>query len=69
MRAFTNIDKKENEWKQITEAFLTKKHVEVIKITHEGKSIVCTPDHKIFTENRGYVEAKDLKEDDELNFL
>jgi len=34
--------------------------------TTSGKSITCTPDHKIYTTNRGYVMAKDLKEDDEL---
>jgi len=31
-----------------------------------GKSIKCTPDHKVYTQNRGYVEAKDLKQEDVL---
>ena len=41
---------------------------EVLKITDEetGKSITCTPEHQIFTKNRGYVLAKDLVEDDIL---
>ena len=35
---------------------------EVIKIINDnGDSIECTPEHKIWTENRGYVVAKDLK--------
>lgn len=29
-------------------------------------TIRCTDDHKFFTENRGWVEAKDLTEDDEI---
>ncbi len=31
-----------------------------------GFSIVCTPDHKLYTTNRGWVEAKDLLSDDRL---
>jgi intein/homing endonuclease len=40
----------------------------MIRITDDktGKVVECTPDHKIFTQNRGWVEAKDLTEDDEL---
>ena len=41
---------------------------EVLKITDEetGKSITCTPEHRIYTKNRGYILAKDLVEDDIL---
>jgi len=40
----------------------------VLKITDSetGKSIVCTPDHKIYTKNRGYVIASELNTDDIL---
>jgi len=31
-----------------------------------GKVVECTPDHKIFTQNRGWVEAQHLTEEDEL---
>lgn len=31
-----------------------------------GHTIQCTPDHKIYTRNRGYVEAKNLVETDDL---
>lgn len=31
-----------------------------------GRNIICTEDHKILTKNRGYVCAKDLNEQDEL---
>ena len=56
------------EWKPVANAFLTAKDAEVMRITDDetGKTLVCTPDHKVFTKNRGYVEAKDLVETDEL---
>ena len=38
-----------------------------MRITDEnGNSIVCTPDHRIYTKNRGYVEAQNILENDEL---
>ena len=39
-----------------------------MQITDEetGIKIRCTPDHMIFTKNRGYVMAKDLNVDDVL---
>jgi ribonucleotide reductase alpha subunit len=48
----------------------TSPKAKVMKITDEesGKSIVITPEHKVFTKNRGYVMAKDLTETDELVF-
>lgn len=56
------------EYKPIVASAKTSPKAKVMKITDEatGKSITCTPDHKIYTTNRGYVMAKDLKEDDEL---
>jgi ribonucleoside-diphosphate reductase alpha chain len=41
-----------------------------MRITDEesDKSIVVTPEHKVFTKNRGYVMAKNLTETDELVF-
>jgi ribonucleoside-diphosphate reductase alpha chain len=43
----------------------------VLKISDQktGKFILCTPEHKIYTKNRGYVMAKDLLETDELQLL
>jgi len=62
-----NTATNEIEYKKITMAMLTHKSAEVIKITDDcGNSIECTPDHKIWTDNRGYVMAKDLKENDIL---
>ena len=52
----------------ITAFAQTSPKAKVMRITDEntGKSIVVTPDHKVYTKNRGYVMAKDLTEIDEL---
>lgn len=31
-----------------------------------GKVIKCTPNHKIFTQNRGWIEAKEIQTNDNL---
>jgi ribonucleoside-diphosphate reductase alpha chain len=47
---------------------LTRKDSEVLEIMDEetGFSVRCTPDHLIFTKNRGYVRADELCENDVL---
>ena len=56
------------EYKKVTNAWLTHQSAEVIKITDTttGKTLTCTPDHKIWTHNRGYVNAEDLCDTDIL---
>ena len=56
------------EYAPLTAAWLTKKDASLIKVsdTGSGKSLICTPDHKVFTHNRGYVRADELKSDDIL---
>jgi ribonucleoside-diphosphate reductase alpha chain len=63
-----NIETNQKEWKPIVAFAETSPKAKVMKITDEesGKSIVVTPEHKVFTKNRGYVMAKDLTENDEL---
>ena len=63
-----NTETNQQEWAQITNFAETSPKAKVMKITDEesGKSIVVTPEHKVFTKNRGYVMAKDLTEKDEL---
>ncbi len=65
-----NVETKDIEYKKVVNGDLMFEKAEVLEIIDEesGKSITCTPDHKVFTKNRGYVIAKDLKEDDELVF-
>ncbi len=63
-----NTETGEVEFKKVTASAMTNPEAEVIKITDEetGKFIECTPEHKVWTKNRGYVMAKDLVETDEL---
>jgi ribonucleoside-diphosphate reductase alpha chain len=63
-----NTETNQQEWKPITAFDETSPKAKVMKITDEesGKSIVVTPEHKVFTKNRGYVMAKHLTETDEL---
>ena len=63
-----NTQSNKQEWKLITAFAETSPKAKVMKITDEetGKSIVVTPEHKVFTKNRGYVMAKDLTETDAL---
>ena len=57
--------------KEITAHALMRRKAKVLKITdvESGKSIVCTPDHKVFTLNRGWVMAGELKPDDRLDVI
>jgi len=65
-----NIETNVREWKTITNAAMTRADAEIVKIELcNGQFLKCTPDHKIWTTNRGYVEAKDLTEDDDVEIL
>lgn len=45
----------------ISWAGVTRKDAQVMKLTLDnGKSVICTPDHKFPVWNKGFVEAKDL---------
>jgi ribonucleotide reductase alpha subunit len=63
-----NVDTGVIEFKKIENSVLTRKSAEVLKITdtETGKSLICTPDHKVWTKNRGYVAANKLEENDIL---
>ncbi len=66
-----NLTTGAQEWKTVTASAQTGTTTEYIVIEKEDGSepIKCTPDHKIYTKNRGYVEAKNLLESDELDEL
>lgn len=60
-----NEDTLDKEYKSINTAFKTSMNENILKIEfNDGTEIKCTPDHKIYTINRDWVEAKDLKSDD-----
>jgi ribonucleotide reductase alpha subunit len=52
------------------EAFMITGFNDVVRLSFEnGMELRCTPGHKIFTTNRGYVEAGDLTADDRVKTL
>jgi ribonucleoside-diphosphate reductase alpha chain len=62
-----NIDNEEIEMESIIFAHKTRENTEVIRLELEdGSYIELTPDHKVYTENRGYVNASALTVDDVL---
>ena len=72
-----NIEKTVLEYKEIDNAWLTRKNANVIELVFEtiGEfvdgttdfiKIKVTPDHKCYTENRGWVEASNITMDDVL---
>ena len=53
-------------WHKVSASAMTAITTELIEIEFNGKTIRCTPSHKILTKNRGWVEAENLNESDEL---
>jgi ribonucleoside-diphosphate reductase alpha chain len=54
-------------WEDISAAIKTKTVTELYEIADEcGNILRCTGDHLVFTKNRGYVRADELRETDEL---
>lgn len=62
-----DINKKEMIFSEITAFAQTGESTELIEIEDElGNILRCTPDHQIYTKNRGYILAKNLDENDIL---
>lgn len=62
-----NLSTGDIELKDITNALKTRESADLIELELEdGSTVKLTPDHKVFTENRGYVEASKLTENDIL---
>lgn len=62
-----NLESNLNQYNEIVDFGQTGESIDIIEIEDENGNVVkCTPEHKIFTVNRGYVEAQYLKEDDIL---
>jgi hypothetical protein len=57
------------EYKKVTSSGMTGRRKTLrIEDSETGNYIECTPEHEIWTKNRGYVKAVDLKSDDVLDF-
>jgi len=62
-----DLDNDVDEWCLVENSGMTNNNAETIKITDEnGNYIICTEDHQVWTQNRGYVRAGDLEENDTL---
>ena len=55
--------------KRATKVWKTRENAQLVEIDFNRGKLICTPDHKIYTRNRGWVAAKDLKPKDKLNGL
>lgn len=62
-----NTETKATEFKEITFGDMTRKQANVIELELEdGTTVKLTPDHKVYTSNRGWVEAAQLTTEDQL---
>jgi len=62
-----NNDKNKIELENILWADKTREYTDIIEIELEdGSKLSLTPDHEVYTKNRGYVKAFDLNEEDIL---
>lgn len=58
------------EMREIEAAKKMRENADVIKIECEnGAELILTPDHRVYTENRGYVEAAHLTDEDVLLYV
>jgi ribonucleoside-diphosphate reductase alpha chain len=58
-----------NKFSLISGGMLTRKNSELLEIsdTESNFTLKCTPDHLIFTKNRGFIRADELNENDKLD--
>lgn len=62
-----NEKDKKLEYKKVEWGDITRKNASIIEIeTESGDRIKLTPDHNVFTENRGYIKSSELTEKDIL---
>lgn len=61
-----NLENQIKELKSVTKLYERDYNGDLIKITIKDKVIICTPNHKIYTINRGWVEAGFLTTNDEV---
>ena len=45
---------------------LTRKDAELVRVYSDNDSVLCTPDHRFLTHNRGWVEAQNLQTGDSV---
>lgn len=68
INSFNFVDNK-YETKKVLNVYENELSENLVKIKCNGKEIVCTESHKIFTKHRGWVEARHITSEDELQIL
>lgn len=62
-----NVELNSIEYKKVNNLYKRYYSGELISITDDkGNKIICTPNHKIFTTNRGYIRADEIQINDSL---
>jgi ribonucleoside-diphosphate reductase alpha chain len=62
-----NTKTNEIEIENVINAFMTSPDKKLLELVFDdGNKLYVTPDHKIYTKNRGYVEAQFLTSDDDI---
>ncbi|MGM9544190.1 MAG: hypothetical protein ACI3T9_04340 [Romboutsia timonensis] len=55
--------------KKASKVWKTRENAQLVEIDFNRGKLICTPDHLIYTRNRGWVKAIDLQPKDKLNGL
>lgn len=62
-----NMEKGRIEFDTVKDVIIQELGKDWLELTFKnGKTLKCTEDHPLFTHNKGWVEAKNLTEDDEI---
>ena len=64
-----NTNTKNTELKNVIETYERDYNGELIEIKTDNHTIRCTPNHKIFTTNRGFVRADEISIEDDILLL
>ncbi len=67
--AACDFSRNEVVFKEVTHYFKNRRHQRLVKIRHSAGELVCTENHRVWTENRGYVEAAKLEVGDDLRLV
>lgn len=64
-----NTNTKNTELKNVIETYERDYNGELVEIKTDNYTIRCTPNHKIFTTNRGFVRADEISIEDDILLL
>ncbi len=64
-----NSRTKNTELKNVIETYKRDYNGELIEIKTDNHTIRCTPNHKIFTTNRGFIKADEINIEDDILLL